>query len=321
MENNEEKKIQEEHKISHTEILSYIDNHLYTIHENAKKYFKPNSEMITKKNLPLFLADLQTACNGFDFMPVLEFIHNESICFSELITIIREFLDNIIVVTTPAIQSNANTSKIDTPDLNVPTVPFVSPAAEKIEEIPKEVVSVPVTNSKNTINVDEIEEQLKIAISKYENLLKLQMSQGVDIAFTQKLLSLMHKQLNKHKSTYQKDETQQNNKSFSKHAVRVHPGLEAFTRSQAEPDKYILNEKQVRGLKEIFQFYCKQQQMLGKKVTFDKLMTCLSHMTIGEFTKFCKDFKVPIKTNRIKEIFKGKPYHGKELDWDKFIVF
>jgi len=79
--------------------------------------------------------------------------------------------------------------------------------------------------------------------------------------------------------------------------------------------KVVENEK---GLKEIFEFYCKQQLLIGKKATFEQLNTVLSNMNLGEFMKFCKDFNINLPSTKIKEVFKKTARMARELDFDLF---
>eukprot|EP00826_Nyctotherus_ovalis_P003297 TRINITY_DN10670_c0_g1_i11.p1 TRINITY_DN10670_c0_g1~~TRINITY_DN10670_c0_g1_i11.p1 ORF type:complete len:217 (+),score=26.38 TRINITY_DN10670_c0_g1_i11:82-732(+) len=74
------------------------------------------------------------------------------------------------------------------------------------------------------------------------------------------------------------------------------------------------------GLKEIFYFYCRQQCATRKKQTFDELSRSASYMTVGEFVTFCKDFKIPLKASRVKELFKRQMRVSAQLDFNSFLV-
>jgi hypothetical protein len=65
----------------------------------------------------------------------------------------------------------------------------------------------------------------------------------------------------------------------------------------AEMPKYFIREdnfddKCVAGLHQIFQFYSKQQFLLGKAPTFDVIKSNKEVLTIGKFIRFCKDFRL-----------------------------
>ena len=58
-----------------------------------------------------------------------------------------------------------------------------------------------------------------------------------------------------------------------------------------------LEEKSKIGLSEVFKYYSRQQFLLGKNPTFDNIQKNLEVLTLGKFTKFCKDFGV-ISSNK-----------------------
>jgi hypothetical protein len=77
------------------------------------------------------------------------------------------------------------------------------------------------------------------------------------------------------------------------------------SQDQNEPEKRLdeepgesLDEKRKRGIKEIFDFYTRQHLMIGKKATFEQIEYEMSNMNMGEFMKFCKDFKIPVSKIR-----------------------
>ena len=67
-----------------------------------------------------------------------------------------------------------------------------------------------------------------------------------------------------------------------------------------------LSKTEIRdnNLYEIFAFYCKQHVVIGKTPTFDELCKKGKHMNLSEFSKFCIEFKILLKTTKINEIFK-----------------
>jgi hypothetical protein len=54
----------------------------------------------------------------------------------------------------------------------------------------------------------------------------------------------------------------------------------------------------MKGLKEIFAFYARQQKIIGAQATFDNITHNNSVWTLGKFFKFCKDFELMGKTTR-----------------------
>ena len=62
----------------------------------------------------------------------------------------------------------------------------------------------------------------------------------------------------------------------------------------------------IAGLHQIFNYYSKQQFLLGKSPTFDNIKTNTEVLTIGKFIRFCKDFKIIVEEdkNQMKKILK-----------------
>ena len=68
-----------------------------------------------------------------------------------------------------------------------------------------------------------------------------------------------------------------------------------------------LSKEEIRNntLKEIFYFYCKQHLFIGKAPTFGDLLTKIELMNLSDFVKFCTDFKILVKKDKIiSRIFK-----------------
>jgi len=174
-------------------------------------------------------------------------------------------------------------------------------------------------NSQSSIKPeDELINELKSTISQYEILLKTQISQGKDTTATRDLIALLNQQMNDYLHNPKpiikpQDPSPENQPEIINQNI-------GFNFSNME--KLLTKEESMQqGIREIFYFYCRQQYLVGKRPTFDQMGKIACIMNIGEFMKFCLDFKVPIKPVRIKELFKRKAISGKELDFDHFIVF
>lgn len=50
---------------------------------------------------------------------------------------------------------------------------------------------------------------------------------------------------------------------------------------------------------EIFEFYTKQSQVLGKAPTFDKIQNVKNFITINNFAILCRDFKIYDKIRKV----------------------
>lgn len=57
-------------------------------------------------------------------------------------------------------------------------------------------------------------------------------------------------------------------------------------------------------LKGIFDFYAKQQLLVGRRATFDEIKHEFEYMNMGEFFRFALDFKLPLKKEKVLETFK-----------------
>ena len=79
------------------------------------------------------------------------------------------------------------------------------------------------------------------------------------------------------------------------------------------------NEIRQNNLFEIFSFYSKQHILLGLTPTIDSLLSKEKHMNLSEFAKFCIEFKILIKNNKINEIFKKYAKGGNYMSFEEFI--
>lgn len=95
------------------------------------------------------------------------------------------------------------------------------------------------------------------------------------------------------------------------------PGNEIEKRLEAEPTES-LEERRSRGIKEIFDFYTRQQLLIGRKATFEQIEHELSNLNMGEFMRFCKDFKIPVSKTRCAEVFKKTAVNSKEMFIEQF---
>ena len=103
-----------------------------------------------------------------------------------------------------------------------------------------------------------------------------------------------------------------NNKSMSssKNNSKIHIKLKK---------KLTKEELRNKTLKEIFQFYCKQHSFLGKTPTFGDLLTKEELMTLSDFIKFCVDFKILVKKDRITKIYKQDLKDASLMTYEEFL--
>ena len=82
-----------------------------------------------------------------------------------------------------------------------------------------------------------------------------------------------------------------------------------------------LTKKEIRetNLYEIFSFYCKQHMMIGRAPTIDQLLKKEKNMNLSEFAKFCIEFKIMVKNNKINEIFKKYTKNPTYMSFEEFM--
>lgn len=76
------------------------------------------------------------------------------------------------------------------------------------------------------------------------------------------------------------------------------------------------SEKREKALRGIFDFYCRQQLLVGRKATFEEIQKEFENMNMGEYVRFCLDFAIPLNKNKLIEIFKKVSLNHKDLTYD-----
>ena len=77
------------------------------------------------------------------------------------------------------------------------------------------------------------------------------------------------------------------------------------------------DELRRNALSEIFYFYSKQHNS-GK--TFDTKKHNEEHLNLSEFSKFCVEFKVMVKMNKLVELFKKTAGNSKQMNFNEFLL-
>ena len=72
------------------------------------------------------------------------------------------------------------------------------------------------------------------------------------------------------------------------------------------------------SLLEIFYFYTKQHSFIGQTPTFDQFLKSEENLDLEEFGKFCVEFKILVKPQKIAEIFKKTSSNSKTLSYKMF---
>jgi hypothetical protein len=127
--------------------------------------------------------------------------------------------------------------------------------------------------AKYTPESNDLASKIRQTISEYEGMMKLIGDDDPTYADLQALLETLKEQL----------------KSALSRGSRK-------PRQKAAP----LTSKDLlmKGLKEIFAFYARQQKIIGAQATFDNITHNNSVWTLGKFFKFCKDFDLMGKATR-----------------------
>ena len=73
------------------------------------------------------------------------------------------------------------------------------------------------------------------------------------------------------------------------------------------------------SLLEIFYFYTKQHSFIGQTPSFQEILKSEEHLDMSEFAKFCVEFKILVKPQKIAEIFKKTALNSKELNYALFV--
>ena len=85
--------------------------------------------------------------------------------------------------------------------------------------------------------------------------------------------------------------------------------------------KYPESKEEFRenSLLEIFYFYTKQHSFIGQTPTFQEILKSEEHLDLAEFGKFCVEFKIMVKPQKIAEVFKKNAKNAKELNYANFV--
>ena len=166
---------------------------------------------------------------------------------------------------------------------------------KKISEINTKKISI--NYSLNTLNSQSNSRTINTKTSNADTSL-----QNKSIISTTKTMNIEKNKLSKI-----------NNKSLnnSKNNSKIHIKL--------KPKKLTKEEMRDKTLKEIFLFYCKQHSFLGRTPTFGDLLTKEELMTLSDFIKFCIDFKILVKKDKITRIFKQDLKDASLMTYDEFL--
>jgi len=78
-------------------------------------------------------------------------------------------------------------------------------------------------------------------------------------------------------------------------------------------------ERRVKAIKEIFDYYCSQQLLAGKHSTFDRLDRLANTITLGTFRVFLKCFKLKVDHHKVIELYHKAAALDENLQYTEFI--
>jgi hypothetical protein len=148
-----------------------------------------------------------------------------------------------------------------------------------------------------------LETQLRDSIQQYQEMERKFAREGKHADTLRQLVGMLKKQLAEHKGG---QSSGSNNRPF---------GLPGRQEAERQPTR---EERIAEGVKEIFEFYCRQQFNVGRTPTFELIDKTIKRLNLGEFTKFCKNFAIPVPIPKLQELFKKHAYLGRELQLADF---
>ncbi len=262
------------------------------VYDACKKYFVPETESIRVLDLPQISEELATMHQRADFSRLTETAKakakDDVLAFSEFFPCFLDWLRRSIDSPSPPSPGGNDHDHDNEP--GTPHEEGKQPEQNGNEQAQREE--------------DPLSRQLRESIKQYDSILRMQKQRGEDIKGTLQIIGLMKKQLESY--------------NIVSGSIRQKRSQILDSSSDLIKSPLHLSEANSRGLHEIFEFYCKQQRMIGGKPTFDDLSTALSHMTLGEFCKFCKDFVLPVSAEKAKALFARRAGPSRLLGWELF---
>ena len=293
-ENNKDLENNKENNNEQIENVKNDDNNENNQNENEKN----NTENI-KKEINLNLND-QNSLN----------INNNLLFCDTIPLIIADFIQNH--------KNFAIISKND--DFNEETKKlFDNEIIKKIDLIEK---SNPSENKKIKLknllyNLNSITNHIKI----YQNLLVTKSKEGTNLNHLYEMIKKLKIQKSKIQNeinSLQNNNNNNNNENLNKSNSNLNKTRSISNHSKIKPKK---NKNILRktALTEIFYFYSKQHNKINSLTTFENIQNKEQNLDLSEFSKFCIEFKLTIKMNKIVELFKKNTSDSKKMSFNEFV--
>ncbi len=114
----------------------------------------------------------------------------------------------------------------------------------------------------------------------------------------------------------QNNNNNNNNENFNKSNSNLNKTRSISSKIKPKKNKNILRKN---ALTEIFYFYSKQHNKINSLTTFENIQNKEQNLDLSEFSKFCIEFKLTIKMNKIVELFKKNTSDSKKMNFNEFV--
>ena len=230
------------------------------------------------------------------------------------------FCDTIPLIIADFIQNHKNFAIISkNDDFNEETKKlFDNEIIKKIDLIEK---SNPSENKKIKLknllyNLNSITNHIKI----YQNLLITKSKEGTNLNHLYEMIKKLKIQKSKIQNEINllqnNNNNNNNNENFNKSNSNLNKTRSISSKIKPKKNKNILRKN---ALTEIFYFYSKQHNKINSLTTFENIQNKEQNLDLSEFSKFCIEFKLTIKMNKIVELFKKNTSDSKKMNFNEFV--
>ena len=163
-------------------------------------------------------------------------------------------------------------------------------------------------------NLNSITNHIKI----YQNLLITKSKEGTNLNHLYEMIKKLKIQKSKIQNEINllQNNNNNNNENFNKSNSNLNKTRSISSKIKPKKNKNILRKN---ALTEIFYFYSKQHNKINSLTTFENIQNKEQNLDLSEFSKFCIEFKLTIKMNKIVELFKKNTSDSKKMNFNEFV--
>ena len=165
-------------------------------------------------------------------------------------------------------------------------------------------------------NLNSITNHIKI----YQNLLITKSKEGTNLNHLYEMIKKLKIQKSKIQNEINllqnNNNNNNNNENFNKSNSNLNKTRSISSKIKPKKNKNILRKN---ALTEIFYFYSKQHNKINSLTTFENIQNKEQNLDLSEFSKFCIEFKLTIKMNKIVELFKKNTSDSKKMNFNEFV--